>query len=559
MDTWTAPSKLELDLIGAVGDRPNRWVRANTAGVLGCSRTPNETVFQAMSGRKTVTRFGRDSIDATLTCSAIDRATMQALEEFRHAGTPVYVYPSMPATLQGFWPLRNGLAGDPADLSYTGSLANTDTTMYVVEADTRTGYYFRSVDPTTVQIRRGLLTGAGQSSEFAMGRGAYLWKSWKNHVQNSLFGAISSYMPANWTQSGGTAGTDVGVKTSSLFGIPVLWTWGTGVTLTSAWFAVNAGTICALSYAAFTDGSMTVTVDFDGGTDFTKTTGPGAVYVQEDIDVPALATKARIIVTTSAGTWTEFGAPQVLGGLTGFDNSFTPYFLGSSGSATTGEVNASVLTLSSQDFGPMGGTNLCLAVTGYYLPVIGADTEGPTNGLCCLQNTVQSKSTSLEWSDFSTGLKLHVRQDDVIKASSDTTLPGAGMTYAWGLFVGWTGTNTYHIYGALAQVNDAPAITASCDIATGVDPLTRFDKLSVGKTYAANTQADGIVGGVSIATIPYASRETWMRHMAHRNFTDLWRNHFGRQYRVLLNDMSPLPWNRQVWRGTVQLEQLREL
>lgn len=559
MDAWTAPSALGLDIVSAVSTQPNRWTRCNIMGQLGYTHEPNEILFKASTGRLFQTRFAGDSVQCQITQGACDRQTMQMLEEFRRLGTPVYIYPALPGTIQGFWPLRNGVGGDPDPLVYSSSLGNAATTVYLLDADTRRGVYFREIDPSVIQIRGGLPYGSyiGVQGEFCMGRGAYLWKEWTNHVKNSLFGDLTSYVPANWTQSGGTAGTDCGVR-DGVFGLPALWIWGTGVTWSSAWFSVNAGTISALSFATYTDGSMTVTLETDV-TRYTKTVGPGGAYTTEDFDIPAAATKARFVVAQTAGTWGEFSAPQALGGLTGFDNSFTPYFLGSSGTGTTGNVNPSSLTLTGQNFAPQGGTGMCLAVCGYYMPTLGADTEGPTNGLVCLQNTTQGKSISLEASDFGTGLKLHIRQDDVIKASSSTWLPGAGMSNAWSLLAGWTTTPAYHLYGGLAQVNDAPSVTVSCDTATSVDPLTMFDKISVGQTQADSTQCDGIIGGVHVATIPYASRESWLRFIAHRNHTDLWRNHYGRQYRILLNDMSPMPWTRNTWRGTLVLEQLREL
>jgi len=563
MDTWTTPSTLEWDIIGAVYNRPNRWVRANITGVLEYGHEPKESVFEASSGRKYVTKLGEDDLPLSISCGAIDRATKQMLEEFRRQGTPVYVYPSIPGTPQAFWPLRNGVGGDPADLVYTGAIGNVNSTLYLIEADTRSGYYFRAVDPSTVQIRGSVPIGAGQDSPFCMGRGAYLWKDWTNRVKNSLFGDLTTYIPANWTAAGGTPGTDCGVKAAGVFGVPTLYMWGTGISYTSAWFNVTAATIAALSFVSFTDGSMTVEVDYDNGTSDTTTVGPGTTYTQKDVTIAATASKARLIVTMSAGTWGEFGAPQVLGAGTGLDNSFTPYFIGSFGSGTVGEVDDASLTLTGQHYLPQGGANVCLAVMGYWQPGFGAfdtATDGPTNGLCALENTTQGSSISLEASNFSAaGLKLHVRQGGTIKGSSAAWIQGVGMSYAWMLMTGWTGTSTYHLYGAIAQVNDAPAITEKVDVTASVNPYTNFDKIDIGRIASARTMCDGIIGGVCVATIPYADKVAWLTFMANRNYTDLWRNHYGRQYRILMNDMSPLPWNRQIWRGTIHLEQVREL
>jgi len=155
---WTLASTIELDLLTCLTTRPRQWVRLPFRARPTFTRRPVEDVFESDASRLFVTRRAPDAIDISLDLAGgqLSRAVEEQLEEIRRMNAPVYVYPRWPGTTQYLWPLRRTVNGDPTDATYTGTLANTDTTAYMVRASASRGVSLEAIDPTSPVVLPGV-------------------------------------------------------------------------------------------------------------------------------------------------------------------------------------------------------------------------------------------------------------------------------------------------------------------------------------------------------------------------------------------------------------------
>lgn len=566
----TYSSTLELDIVSALSSRPRRWVRLPFRAKVGYSRRPVEDVFESDTSRLFVTRRAPDAIDLSLQLDSgqLSREVMEQLEELRRMNVPVYIYPRWPGTTQYLWPLRRNENGDPSDLTYTGTLG-TGTTMYMVRASASRGVSLEPVDPTNPVILPGVYTGEHIENTFPFGQGVGVFAPRTNQVKNSLFGDITSYVPANWTASGGTPGTDQGVLTTSWLGTPALWLWGQSNRWTSDAITVTAKKRMAVSFGWKCDGVIKITLDFDAGTDIDITLGPGAGYYQGQHVIPMTATTVSMIVRLSTGsTYGEFSAPQIICGSA--DNDANAFFLGGSGSSRRGSLTQCRLRVASLDIEPhlgyVGGSYEgygLTAISGYVQPAW-EENFGASYGLAALTNSRTRKSIAAEISKHAGDLGMFLRaiQDTGVEVSTSMTHT-RGDTYAFCLYCGQKGVSDTIVLGVKAAKVGTPGTIYTAESTSGIYRYTCFDGVRIGETDTDDTGLDGIVGAYCVHSIKHSDIAVLLASMASQDYTDLWRATMGKQYRILPN-LSPSPWQRQYWGGagtspSIELTQYREL
>jgi hypothetical protein len=572
------PTTLELDILTALTTRPRLWTRLSFPAKVTFSRRPVEDVFESDASRLFVTRRAPDAIDLTLDLDEgqLTREQEETLEEIRRLNAPVYVYPRWPGTAQYLWPLRRTVYGDPADATYTGTLVDAYTTVYMVRASTSRGIYLQAIDPTSPVVMPGVYAAEHVETPFPLGQGIALLKPRANKVLNSLFGAITSYVPANWTATAGTPNTDMGVLATSWLGVPALYLWGQSVIWTSDSISLTGGTSIALSFGYKCDGVLTVTLNYDAGTDAVISVGPGAGYYRAQVTVPVAATAATIVVKGSTGmTYGEFAAPQIVAAATGDDGEGV--FYGAAGSGKKGALTACICRAASLDIEPHLGERTpgtpdgygITAISGYIQPLWKENTGSPY-GIAELRNTRNGPSTvsaafSKAPGDLGMFLKIYI---DGAVANTQSISHTRGDTYA------------FVLYSGRQQILGSPVATVGCQVAKVGTPGTIYKAEDVTPTYAytcfnevrigeadvddkTNCIADAICGGYCVHSVRYTDIAGMVAMMANRDYVDLWRQIAGRQYRML-PQLSPSPWQRQTWGGVgtgpvIELQQYREL
>lgn len=567
----TYSNTLQLELLSVLSTKPRRWVRLPFPAKVAYSRRPVEDVFESDTSRLFVTRRAPDAVDLSLQLDSgqISRDVMEQIEELRRMNVPVYVYPRWPGASEYLWPLRRNVKGDPSDLTYSCALG-TGTTMYMVRASASRGAFLEEVDPTTAPvIMPGVYTGEHLESAFPLGQGVGIFSPRINQIKNSLFGAITSYVPAHWTATVGTPGTDMGVKTDSWIGVPCLWIWGQSNIWTHDAIPVTAEKRFALSFAWKCDGVLQLAIDYDAGTDVNIILGPGAGYYQAQITAPATAATATLKFRLSTGaTYGEIAAPQLLAGAA--DTDANPYFLGSSGSLTRGGLTACNARVASLDIEPhlayVAGTYEgygLIAISGYFQPCWEANF-GAHYGLAALINAQTGLSIGAEMSKNAgdIGMFLRATQDGTVEAS--ISVPHTkGDAYAFCLYCGQKSALAPIVLGVAAAKVGMPGTIYTAESTSGVNSYTCFTDVRIGETDTAGEALDGIVGGYCVHSIKHADIAVMLAQMANQDYTDLWRNTIGKQYRILPN-LSPSPWQRQYWGGagtspSIELTQCREL
>ena len=564
-------STLELELLSVLSTQPRRWVRLPFRAKVAYSRRPVEDVFESDTSRLFVTRRAPDAIDLSLQLDngQLGREVMEQIEELRRMNVPVYVYPRWPGTTQYLWPLRRNANGDPANLTYTGTLANDDTTLYNVRASASRGVFLEAVGPSNPVILPGIYTGEHVENTFPLGQGVGVFAPRANLVKNSLFGDVTANVPANWTAPAGTPGTDMGVLTTSWIGTPALWLWGQHNRWVSASIALTAEKRIAVSFGWKCDGVLKVTLNYDAGTDEDILLGPGAGYYQAQHVAPATSATVTLAVVNSTGsTYGEFSAPQILAGNS--DNDATPYFLGSSGLDTRGGLTSTRLRAASLDIEPhlaySGGSYQgygLTAISGYIQPAWEANF-GASYGIAALTNSRTGKTIGCELSKSAgdLGMFFRVTQDGGVEMSSSVA-HSRGDAYAFCLYCGQKSVSDAMVLGVKAAKVGTPGTIVTAETTSGIYRSTCFDGVRVGETDTDDACLDGIVGAYCIHSITHTDIATLLGAMASQDYTDLWRATMGKQYRILPN-LSPSPWQRQYWGGagtspSIELTQYREL
>lgn len=574
--TWTMPTTLELDLLTCLTTRPRRWVRLPFRAKISLNRRPIEDVFESDTSRLFLTRRAPDAIDAVLELDSgqLTRDVMEQIEEIRRMNAPVYVYPRWPGPTQYLWPLRRNLSGDPTDAAYVGTVG-TSTTVYSVRASASRGVSLEAVDMTSPVVLPAVYTSETIESAFPLGQGLGIFKPRSNLVKNSLFGSLTAYVPANWTATAGTPNTDMGVLTTSWLGVPALWMWGQTAIWTAASISLTADMQLGISFGWKCDGVMTVKVNYDAGTDVTISVGPGAGYYRAQLAVPGVAASATIAVQGSTGmTYAEFSAPQIISG--SFKNDANSFFVGSTGLNTRGTISACTMHATGLDIEPHQGEATpgspdgygMTAISGYVQPAWGQNF-GTVYGLATLRgsrNGPSSVAAGFEKVAGDLGMFLKVYENGTAAAtqSIDHTL---GDTYAFLLYTGRkmvTGSPVEVLGCSIAKVG-TPGTVSTAE-KTSAEGYTCFDQVYLGEavvTHQTGNALDGIIGGYAVHSVRYVDIPLLVAQMANRDYVDLWRNLYSRQFRIL-PQLSPSPWERQKWGGygtspVINLQQYRDL
>jgi len=568
---YTYPSTLELDLLTVLSAEPRRWVRLPFRAKPRFHRRPVEDVFESDTSRLFLTRRAPDAVDVTLDLDGghLSRDVMEQIEEIRRMNAPVYIYPRYPGTAEYIWPLRRGVLGDPADLTYTGTLG-AGTTLYMLRASVARGVSLIAVDPTDPVVLSGVYTSEHYETAFPLGQGIGVFTPRTNQIKNSLFGAVTGNVPANWTATSGTPGTDMDVITDSWIGTPALRLWGQSVAWTSDSMSMINGSNVGISFAWKCDGVLKVTVIYAAGTDEVITLGPGSGWHSQQIVVPGAApTTATLMVKGSTGmTYAEFSAPQLTAAATASDA--TPYFIGGSGSGVKGSISACSLRatglhiephLQSSIPGTFDGLGL-IAVSGIIQPAWEINS-GLHYGIAALLNAFTGTSIACEFhkEPGDLGMFLTLRQDGSA-VGTQSIAHERGNAYAFCFYAGQKSIAAPIVLGCKAAVVGTPGTIYTAE-ATEVERYTCFDSVRVGETEADNMGLDGIVGGYCVHSIRYTALDGYVTKLATQDYLDLWRNLYAKQFRILPN-LSPSPWARSSWGGTgtgpsIELQQYREL
>lgn len=568
---YTYPSTLELDLLTVLTTTPRRWVRLPFRAKPRFHRRPVEDVFESDTSRLFLTRRAPDAIDVTLDLDGgqLTRDVMEQIEEIRLMNAPVYIYPRYPGTAEYIWPLRRGVLGDPSDLTYTGTLG-TGTTLYMLRASVSRGVSLIEVDPTDPVVLSGIYTSEHYESAFPLGQGIGVFTPRTNQIKNSLFGAVTGNVPANWTATAGTPGIDMDVITDSWIGTPALRLWGQSVIWTSDAITVTNGDRLGLSFAWKCDGVMAVTVNYDAVADVVVTLGPGSGWHSQQLVIPgASPTKVSLVVQGNAGmTYAEFSAPQLIGGATASDA--TPYFIGGSGSGAQGAISACSLRATGLHIEPHLQTSVpgvidslgLIAISGIVQPAWESNC-GPYYGIAALLNSFTGKSISCDFNKAAgeLGMFVEIWQDGAL-AARQSFAHARGNAYAFCLYCGQKSGVVTKILGCKLAAVGIPGTIYTAE-ATDIERYTCFDQVHIGETEADNMGLDGICGGYCVHSIRYAALDGYITKLATQDYLDLWRNLYAKQFRILPN-LSPSPWARSSWGGTgtnpsIELQQYREL
>lgn len=507
-------------------------------------------------------RQGPPGIDWSLEVQKLDEASALALEEAAERGIRVYCYPSFPASISHFAPLRWGVEGDPSDGTYTGGLTKATEHMYLLRSDPSHPVWFEEVLSTDPIIAREIRTGSGTSSRFPLGQGIFFPSDMENQVKNSLLTIASGYGPTDWSQTGGTWGTDCGVipAAESFCGIPALYLWGQTVQIISDWFDAQGGEYIEISMAYRCDGALEVLVDYDVGFSMTFTTVLGSEWSTQSFIVPTgMTIKARITIKLTSGTYAEVAGIQAIqNGAVRW--SKTPFFLG-------GESVLPLIAGAHADYKINAQTGIypndpVVICAGICQPAWGVDNVGPTQTLATLwTDRAADHSMQIDVADFGTGMKVHIRQDGTVEASSSTISPAhaLGDSYAWMMYGGYTATGrTSFKIGAILRKIGETANCASCETGSGIVEYQIWDRLRLGASLSSATSFDGIISNAITGVISYAEKETLIAALANRDYLDLWREMVGRLYWLDV-DLQQLPSQRRYYGGTISLSQARRI
>jgi hypothetical protein len=553
-----------------LSSEPRRWVRLPFPAKLTMIPRPVEDVFESDTSRLFLTRRAPDAVDVRIDFAGghLTRDVMEQIDEIRRMNAPVYIYPRWPGTTQYLWPLRRNLNGDPSNLTYTGTVG-TGTTLYAIRASSSRGVHLEAVDATSPVILPGVYTAEHCETAFPLGQGVASYAPRSNYVKNSLFGAVTANVPANWAATVGTPGTDMGVLTNSWLGTPALWLWGQSAKWTSDSIACTAENYAAVSFGWKSDGVLTVTLNFNAGTDIVYSLGPGAGYQQAQVLLPLTATSVTIVVQGGSGmTYAEFSAPQLVG--VSADESETPYFLGGTGSGVNGKLSSCRMRATGLDIEPHlslsgGSVDLLglIAVSGIIQP-FWEDGVSPIYGIAALLNSRSGKSISAAVQKDPTAIGMFVKvYQDGVEQTTQSFAHTRGDAYAFCFYSGQKSLAAPIVLGCKMARVGTPGTVWTCGVTTGIDRYTCFDQIRVGETEADDTGFDGILGGYAVHTIRYTSIDGYLGFLASQDYLDLWRQLYSRQYR-LLPSLSPSPWGRQLWGGTgnsgsLSLTQYRDL
>lgn len=572
---WTMPTTLQLELLTALTVEPRRWVRLAFPAKVSYSRRPVEDVFESDTSRLFITRRASDALDLSLSLDSgqLTMAQMMALEEIRRVNAPVYVYPRWPGTTQYLWPLRRNVKGDPADATHACTLAD-GTTVYALRESASRGAFLEEIDPSNPVVQPGVYLSEHIEGSFPLGQGVAIIKPRLNEVKNSLFGYVTANVPESWTATAGTPGTDMGVLTDSWIGVPALWMWGQTAKWTSAPIVLTANTSMGIMFGWKCDGVLKVTLNYDSGTDVVYSLGPGAGFARYQVSIPATASSATIVVQGGSGmTYAEFSAPQMITGAT--KNDGNSFFFG--GSGDKGAVTAFTARATGLDIEPHlqegAATGVpdgygIIAVSGYVQPMW-EENVGEAYGIVTLYNSRTSHHTccAFEKAPSDLGMFMKVYEDGAVKGTQSVSHT-RGDTYAFVFYSGRKnvlGSPTEILGCQFAKVG-TPGTVYTCETSTSIQPYLCFDQVWIGEavvTDETNCQLDGIAGGYAVHSIRYEDISSMVAQMANTDYTDLWRNTLGRQYRLLPN-LSPSPWQRTYWGGagtspSIELTQYREL
>lgn len=554
MIQWTPQTDVEVDVVTSLAARPAIYRRLSLAGILRSGEAEHLSEIEYLNGESEAYVLGEPTSLLEIGVEALTADDYLHIKRIVREKAQCYILPHFPATALLNAPLVNGAGGDPVDGVYSGGAANTATRLFIPRADAGTGVFFEEHDPDDPVIIEGIRTGEGTETPFALPTGVLLLPGLKNLVQNSLLGDLdANYIPANWEQTGGTGGTDCGVidEEDSWCGLPAFYIWGTSVTITSDKFAVTAGKKITLSAAWKTDGGVKIGIEFPGsGIAFPTKYGVG--YWTEVFTVPTGATTAYVSISLDSGSYAEVAGISVYGATFDWQNS--TFFVGASGSGLCGEIEEQSIEYTLPMQPGVFADGPCLALIGYIQPAWLGLNSGPTQTLAKFINSVTGHDNEFDIADWGTGLKLHIRQNGVLKGSSSAFLHNPGQVYAFACWFGYTVDLTTFKMGMRLRQVGASVDIATLEVSTSIDPSTVMDKLVLGNNNLDLTAVNSILGGVVVCTVKYDDLGTVMTGLADEDRLDFYRPMVGALYE-LSHTLSQDPYNRQLYSGTISAKQ----
>ena len=554
MDKYTQRTQVTCDIVTEVNTRPRLFHRLNRRPIPTVKETANETDLELASGNIETYRLGEDAQSITLALKKINKEGRMFLRELRRRGMRVYVYPYLSGALQGYYPLLKGVGGDPSDATFTGEIED-DTTVYIPRADAGFGWYLEEYDYDDGAFLSSIPTSTGVSSELSLGRGVVLLRPRENSVENSLFGDVTSGVPANWSYTeGASPPTTAGVITDGWMGVPALWTsdrhfqWRSDVMT-----CPPAGTFMALSYGWRCDGIIQVTVDFvgAGSEDFTHTEGSG--YEHQTVEVPVGATGVRLCIDLQPGdaTYGEFTAPQLIKS-DAADIRYYPAFMGSSGTDTTGEITDTELTATGH-FG--ADVDTAVMVSGVIAPLFPEDKDDRARPLFRLSNSNSGSTISCCVKEETADTKIAIYQDGVSKATASFTHE-LGKEYAVVFIAGFVDSGTYKMQAKIREIGSSTTVTA--EATSSLVPYIFFDTLEIGSENDSDNTANSVIQEIIVSACDYSDGDDAVEHLANSDAVDMGNMTRGKLYSIE-TELSPSAWERGYHDGKMTCKQVKVL
>lgn len=551
----SAPSELVCEIrTVASAASPARYVRFATQVYPNVRTRPAESVLELPDGQQDILVLGEPRRDLELEVTRIDRESKLVLDDIVMRGLPCFVYPVFPGSVQGVWPFRDRLTGDPSAATWSGMTMTDAQRAYLLQGDPKHGVSLLPLTADTANYASGLYADDGSHAEFPLGHGTiFADNSHKNWIQNARFQSVTSHEPSLWDWSG-TPGTDGGVVTSPWCGEAAIWMWGTS----SYWRHPNAASWSCTANSKYrlsaiyrTDGIIRFRLHWGSGATSDHVTTKESGYESWAGTVPAGETTWYLTVQMTSGTYAEVVLPCLRGVSTASSRQESIITAGTGLGAFSAPAYAEV----SLPVAPFTDRLRCLVIGGIYQPFWSSTPLGASCTLAQMRLTNPSRTQRLFVRDLDdgNGIKLAYEQAGSELASAGFPISHAlGDAYAWLFYAGRkTATPTWAVGGFIKRVGAYSAGgAANCEDVSSGSPWRVFDGLRFGGTGSSEQSANGILGGCFVASADYSQLSSFVDYLADVNVLDFWALTDGRVFH-LTPSLSPRRWTRGYHTGVL--------
>jgi len=508
----------------------------------------------------------------------ISDENMRFFEEVERRNVPVLLYTSVPGSQRYSFALNStvdseGITGGfrEYDLSSYGDPDGT----YILKADAGSGYHLQSVSGDAAIFSNSIPTGKSSSAAFPFNRGFVVGPAVKNGVLNSSFSGLSGSLPYGWS---GTAGGHYGTSTSSwlndnigsafvddsLAALPL-------EIYNTDWIDCTPNLFTTFGVGYSTDGDVKVYVEYSGGApdEVLANHVTGTDYILETIQIPAGEVRCKLNLVLQSGHMVYWSAPfsadarHPAGSLDISGTTYIPLNDDIVGGFDLPASGGGAVVYTDLKIAPYNSDYGVATVAGYVLPrgefvEFSADKQ---NVVFELQNS-DNIGNQIYCGFFKVG-----GQDYMFVSHGGTNTMTAidnDLGDQWFCTLSFGKESHGLDYLEARFYNLTSGVEYSAVYATPMDILQYYDQLTIGgrcacgSTFSPSNHLNGIIGGVSVGAIEESDIPTMMQRMTNADLIDLYSLTSERVFSLSLN-MSPSPWERQKYKGTITLEQTGRL